>query len=216
MKEKQGVRFPRIKILWSWLQFPVLAMLLIAGIIWLNIQQSQLSLQLSQQQRATALQNAHDQQQEALLMNYMDTITNLIVHDKLLTARVANPPDAVVVVAGARTREVLKKLDPDRKATLMRFLYETKLINNDHRIISMFGADLQHAHLRAIDLRDTYLAGANLAGADLHGSDMHNVDLTGADLTRANLKDAFDLGDTLFAKAKSLSGATMLDGTVHP
>ena len=241
MKEKQGVRFPRIKILWSWLQFPVLAMLLIAGIIWLNIQQSQLSLQLSQQQRATALQNAHDQQQETLLMNYMDTITNLIVHDKLLTAQVANPPDAVVVVAGARTREVLKKLDPDRKATLMRFLYETKLINNDHRIISMFGADLQHAHLRAIDLRDTYLAGANLsgadlrganltyatlsyvnltganlAGADLHGSDMHNVDLTGADLTRANLKDAFDLGDTLFAKAKSLSGATMLDGTVHP
>ena len=114
-------------------------------------------------------------------------------------------------------------------------------INNDHRMISMFGADLQHAHLRAIDLRDTYLAGANLsgadlrganltyatlsyvnltganlAGADLHGSDMHNVDLTGADLTRANLKDAFDLGDTLFAKAKSLSGATMLDGTVHP
>src|SRR5436305_8919699 len=127
-----------------------------------------------------------------MLINYMDTITDLIVHDKLLTAQVANPPDAVVVVAGARTREVLKKLDPDRKATLMRFLYDTKLINNDHRMISMFGADLQHAHLRAIDLRDTYLAGANISGADLRGANltyatMSYVNLTGANFAGADL-----------------------------
>jgi uncharacterized protein YjbI with pentapeptide repeats len=241
MEEKQGRRSPRIPTLWSWLQFPVLAMLLGAGIIWLNIQQSHLALQLSQQQHTTALQIAHDQQQEALLMNYMDTISDLLVHEKLLTARPANPPDLVVVVAETRTQEVLKQLDPDRKATLMRFLFATKLINNDHRIISMLDADVHNAHLRATDLRDTFLvganlsgadlrganlsyatlsyvnlSGANLAGADLHGSDLHNVDLARADLTGANLKDAFDLGDTLFTQARSLSGATMPDGTVHP
>ena len=226
MEEKQGRRAPRIPTLWSWLQFPVLAILLGAGIIWLNIQQSHLALQLSQQQHATALQIAHDQQQEALLMNYMDTISDLLVHEKLLTARPANPPDLVVVVAETRTQEVLKQLDPDRKATLMRFLFATKLINNDHRIISMLDADVQNAHLRATDLRDTFLVGANLsgadlrganlAGADLHGSDLHNVDLARAELTGANLKDAFDLGDTLFTQARSLSGATMPDGTVHP
>src|SRR5215472_14937862 len=132
MEEKQGRPAPRLPPLWSWLQFAVLAMLLGAGIIWLNSQQSHLALQLSQHQQTTVLQIAHDQQQQALLMNYMDTISDLLLRQKLLSARTANPPDLVVVVAESRTQEVLKQLDPDRKATLMRFLYDTKLINNDH------------------------------------------------------------------------------------
>ena len=241
MEEKQNRHLPRITPLWSWLQFTALALLLGVGILWLNIQQSHLSLQLSQQQQASALRIAHDQQQEALLMNYMDTISDLMVHDKLFTARTANPPDPVTVVANTRTQEVLKQLDPDRKARLMRFLYEMNLINNDHHSVSLSETDLQHASLHNTDLRDTYLtsanlsgadlrganlsyatlsyvnlSGANLTGADLHGSDLHNVDLTGADITGAKLKDAFDLGQTLFTKAKSLSGAIMPDGTVHP
>ena len=241
MEENQGRRAPQISPLWSWLQFLVLAMLLGGSIIWLNSQQSHLALQLSQQQQATALQIAHDQQREALLMNYVDSISDLLVHQKLLSAQPANPPDLVVVVAETRTQEVLKQLDPDRKATLMRFLYATKLINNDHRIISLLDADLRNAHLRATDLRDTFLVGANLSGADLrganlsyatlshvnlsganlvgadlHGSDLHNVDLSRADLSGANLKDAFDLGGTNFTQARSLSGAIMPDGTVHP
>jgi uncharacterized protein YjbI with pentapeptide repeats len=238
MQEKQDRRFQWTRTLWSWLQFPVLAVLLLAGVAWLNLQQSQALLQLGQQQRVTALRVAHDQQQETLLMNYIDAISDLMVHDKLLTAK---PIDPAAVIAEARTQEVLKQLDPDRKAMLMQFLYGTELINNDHHIISMIGADLSHALLRGLDLRDTDLAGANLsgadlrgtnlsyatlsfanltgtnlAGADLYGSDMHNANLAGTDLSKTNLKDALGLNDSLLAQAKSLSGATMPDGTVHP
>jgi uncharacterized protein YjbI with pentapeptide repeats len=238
MKEKPGGGFSQIQILWNWLQFPVLALILIGGIIWLSVQQSQLAQRASQQQHTTALQIAHDQQQETLLMNYMNTISDMDVHDQLFTAK---PADTTAIVATSLTLETLRKLDPDRKATLMRFLYETLLINNDHHPINMVGADISHAHLRSIDVRDTFLesanlsnsdlrnanlsyatltyanlAGADLSSANLQGADLHNVNLAGANLARANLRDVFNLGSTNFANAKSLAGATMPDGTVHP
>lgn len=238
MEEKSGGVLSRIQKHWNWLQFPVLALILIGGIIWLSVQQSQLAMRESQQQRATALQIAHDQQQETLLMNYMHTISSMDVHDRLFTAK---PADTTAVVATSLTLETLRKLDQDRKATLMRFLYETLLINNDHHAISMVGADISYAHMRSIDLRDTLLesanlshtdlrdanlsyatlsyanlAGADLTGVNLQGADLHNVNLAGANLSRANLRDAFDLGSTTFATAKSLAGATMPNGSVHP
>lgn len=234
MAEKQG-KFSRI---WQWIQLPLLVLLLIISVIWLTVRQEQSTLQIEQQQHATTLQVAENQQQEALLSNYIDAISDLMVHDKLFTAK---PDDPATVIAEARTQEVLKKLDPVHKATLMSFLYSTKLIGNDYHIISMVDADLHDADLQNIDLRDTYLVGANLSGAnlsgailsfatlnyvnlsganltgaDLSGSELHNVGLTGANLSKANLKDAFDLGETLLVQAKSLSGTMMPDGTVHP
>jgi uncharacterized protein YjbI with pentapeptide repeats len=230
-------RMQQIKTVWGWLQFPVLVVLLIAGIFWLHLQQDSLAHQLSQQQRTIALQTAHAQQQQVLLTNYMDTITDLMVHDKLLTATILDP---ATVIAEAQTQEVLRELDPDYKAKLMHFLYDTRLISNDYHIISMTNADLQGAHLNGLDLRDTNLSGAdftgadlrginlsyatlnyvnlsgaNLTGANLYGSEMHNVNLTGANLTKAYMEGAFDLGNTTFSQAKSLAGAIMPDGTKH-
>ncbi len=238
MEEKQSKHSPAFRTIWIWLQLPVLILLLIASVIWLTIQQGRMTLQIEQQQHTTALLIAQNQQQEALLSNYIDAISDLMVHDKLFTAK---PDDPAAVIAETRTQEVLNKLDPDQKATLMSFLYGTKLIGNDYHIISMIGANLHDANLHNIDLRDTYLIGANLSGANLQGAnlnfatlnyvnlsganltgatlsgcELHNVDLTGANLSNANLKDAFDLGDTLLVKTKSLSGTTMPDGTVHP
>jgi uncharacterized protein YjbI with pentapeptide repeats len=230
-------RLQQIKTVWGWIQFPLLLLLLLAAIFWLHWQQDTLARQLSQQQRALALQTAHTQQQQLLLTNYMDTITDLIVHDKLLTATTLDP---AAVIAQAQTQEVLRELDPDYKAKLMHFLYNTQLINNDHHVISMANADLRGAHLKGLDLRDTNLAGADLSGADLrginlsyatlsyvnfsgadltganlYGSEMHNVNLAGANLTKAYMQDAFNLGNTSFSQAKSLSGAILPDGTKH-
>lgn len=238
MEETQGKRFRLSGTFWRWLQLPVLIIVLLAGFLWLGFQQSQASLQMSHQQHDTALQVAHDQQQDALLQNYMDSISSMMINDKLFTA---TSTDIVKAVAQARTNTILPRLDGDHKALLMRFLYDTKLINNDHRIITMIDVDVSGAHLQNGDLRDTALlginlsgsdlrgsnfsyaelinanlSGVNLAGADLHASDLHNVILTGANLTGANLKDSEGLTSAQLATAKTLSGATMPDGTVHP
>jgi uncharacterized protein YjbI with pentapeptide repeats len=235
--DKKQSSLRRIKTFWGWLQFPVLFVLLLASVIWLHLQQTSLASQLEQQQRTTALQTAHSQQQETLLINYINTISDLLVHDKLLTSATLDPAR---VVAQAQTFAVLKQLDPDYKGRLMGFLYTTRLINNDHRILDLTGADLHGAHLSGFDLRDTYLVGANLSAADLRGSnlsyatlsyvnlatanltganlsgsEMHNVNLAGTNLSDAYMKDAFNLGTTQFTTAKSLSGATMPDGTTH-
>ncbi len=223
---------------WDWLQLLLVPVILLAGILWLSVQQNQDNQQLMQQQRATAMQIAAQQQQNALLANYQDQIADMMLHDNLLKAQTISP---VRQVAQIRTLTIFRQLNPDSKALLMRFLYDTNLINNDFHIISMREVDVTNAHLQNLDLRDTYLSGVdlhganmqginlsfatllfadlsgtNLHGADLGATDMHNVDLTGADLSGANLKDAVGLTSDQLAKAKSLAGTILPDGSTHP
>ncbi len=233
----QTTRSQGSKTLWDWLQLLLVPVVLLVGILWFTVQQNQANLQLMQQQRDTAAKVAHGQQQDALVSNYIDSISDMMLHDNLLTAQSISP---VRQVAQVRTLTVLRQLDPDHKATLMDFLYDTNLINNDFHIISLRSADITNAHLHNMDLRDTYLSGVNLhgsdlsganlsfatlvfvdlsgtnlRGADLHGSDMHNVDLIGADLGGANLKDVVGTTPVQLAKAKSLAGTIMPDGSKH-
>jgi uncharacterized protein YjbI with pentapeptide repeats len=234
--EQQPEKSPT-KPIWERLLLPAISIVLIASILWLGIQQNQNSQAQNKQQREIALSIAIDQQRETTLLNYRDKIADLMVNDKLLQA---HPADASTLVADAYTSETLRKLDPDRKAELMRFLYQTKLISNDTHIINMTEDDLHGAHMANIDIRDTYLVGINLSGADLHGailsdatltfanltganltktdfqaSDMHNVNLTGANLAGANLRDALGLNTDLLARAQSLAGTILPDGSVH-
>jgi uncharacterized protein YjbI with pentapeptide repeats len=87
---------------------------------------------------------------------------------------------------------------------------------------SLAGRDVRGTSLREFDLRGRDLRGANLRGADLSGRDLRKADLRGADLLYANLAGANLSGanlqgalvtDEQLAKAASLDGATMPDGT---
>jgi uncharacterized protein YjbI with pentapeptide repeats len=84
----------------------------------------------------------------------------------------------------------------------------------------MTDTDLSCAHLypnglAGANLRGAPLEGAYLRGADLHGASLIGADLSGAVLSEANLRDATVTREQL-AKAKSLKGATMPDGSIHP
>jgi len=214
-----------------------LLILIGTGVVWNGIQERTMVESLSRQQSTTQQQIAQAQQQETILQAYMDKISDLLVHDKLLQAKAADPAK---IATDAYTHDALPRLDADHKAELMRFLYQTKLLSNDNNIIDLKDVDIHGAHMRNIDIRDTYLVGANLSGADLrnatlsdatltftklsganlshadlHACDMHNTNLAGADLTGANLRDVIGLQDEQLAQVKSLAGATMPDGTVH-
>jgi uncharacterized protein YjbI with pentapeptide repeats len=220
-----------------WLPSLLLALVLLAGFTWLGIQQHQIA-QLLHQQHDTAVQSAEAQQQQAWLLNYYNAMSTLLTNNNLIQAQAT---DEVALVADAHTLEVLRQLDPDHKVGVMRFLYQTRLINNDVHVIRTTELDLHNAHLAGIDLRDTYLLGinmhgadlrntnlsdtklnfanldsANLAGANLQASDLHNVSLAGANLAGANLKDTVGLTTDQLSRVKTLKGATMPDGSVHP
>jgi uncharacterized protein YjbI with pentapeptide repeats len=61
------------------------------------------------------------------------------------------------------------------------------------------------------------LSGANLSEANLREANLWQAKLSGADLCGANLKDVIGITvEELEKQAKSLKGATMLDGSIHP
>lgn len=241
MKDKPEQQSPqssrRSRNLWDWLQLLLVPIILIAGFGWLSFQQRQSDLQLSRQQHDTTLQIADAQQQATILSTYESHISDMMLHDGLHTSK---PSSTVALVAEVETATALRQLEAAGKGSLLRFLYETALINNDTHVIGLSELDAHNANLHNVDLRDTYLFGldmhgsdmrgvnlsyatlnyvnlanSNLTGADLHGSDMRNTDLTGANLSGANLKDVTELSNAQLARARSLAGATMPDGTLH-
>ena len=96
-------------------------------------------------------------------------------------------------------------------------LREVKLFLAD-----LSGINLHLATLTAANLHQANLRGANLEKAFLDGADLSFADLSGANLSEAILYNA-DLKGTknitteeLETQTKSLQGATMPDGSIHP
>jgi hypothetical protein len=222
---------------WNWYTVILLLIIVGAGFLWTGWEINQSIALLGQEQRATQLSMSLDQQRETILQNYISQLANLLAHDNLLNAR---PDDPVRIAANAYTHETLPRLDPARKAEAMRFIYQTRLVNNDSIVLNLSSVDISQAQMANIDLRDTYLVGANLSRADLQhailsdailmftnlsnanlaninlqGADMHNSNLTGANLAGANLRDVTGLTSGQLSQARSLAGATMPDGSVH-
>jgi uncharacterized protein YjbI with pentapeptide repeats len=90
-------------------------------------------------------------------------------------------------------------------------LREADLRNADLRIISLPGADLSGANLSGADLGGDYPLNADLSGADLSGANLLNANLSGANLGRTT-----GTTNEQLKKAKSLQGATLPDGSIHP
>ncbi|GLV58356.1 hypothetical protein KDH_51890 [Dictyobacter sp. S3.2.2.5] len=211
----------------------LLILVLCLGFVSTNLFQAQNARMLSQQAQNGQIQLAHEQQRETILQNYMNKISDMLVHDQLLTKRKASDP--AKIAADALTRQTFSRLDGDRKAELMRFIYQTKLVSNDSVVLNLQDVDISNARLGQIDIRDTYLVGANMSGSDLHGAilsdailtftnlaganlskaDLHACDLHNTNLAGANLRDATGLTPDQISQVRSLRGATMPDGTVH-
>lgn len=198
--------FQRAKTFWDWMQLLVIPLVLALGALWFNWQQSR-----------TEREIAVDQQREDILEAYLDRISALMLDYKLRDSHLGSP---IREVAHIRTLTVLRKLDPGRKATLLKFLQDSGLIIGESAVLALNGADLtkvslhkavlKGANLSNADLSDadlsktdlslatmqsTVLAGAdlrgsNLNGADLRRADLHGANLIGADLHEANLEEA--------------------------
>jgi len=243
--------FQRSKTFWDWLQLLIIPVILAVGALWFNAQQGQMSQHLSDQQHqydlniaATRYANdqhlAQDQQQEATLKAYLDDMTTLLLDKKLGSQAVADKVASAeaAIVARAKTLTALRRLtDPQRKATVVQFLYEANLINKSDVIVDLRDADLRGADLRFATLRGVNLRGANLSCIEPSGkticTDLSDADLTGADLSEAHLNGANLTGAILdktilrfaillkaevtkeqLAEALTLSGAIMPDGLI--
>jgi pentapeptide repeat protein len=234
--------FQRGKTLWDWLQLLIIpAVLAVAGyVINLTISRGE---QAATEQRAKSereaadklakteqdiakqryeqdQQIALDKQREDLLQAYLDRMSELLLKEQLRSSAV----DAEVRnVARVRTITVLTQLDARRIGYVFAFLREAKLmsVTKDDNAISLKNADLQ-----AVDWSQADLRGANLRGANLNGAIFFSITYVPrafsgtivisihADLSGANLRGA-KVTDEQLAKAASLEGAIMPDGSLH-
>jgi len=123
------------KNVWDWLDLLVVPAALAVGVYWLNTRQAARQRQAEDQRQARedAAQEAQVQHtlevedqraQDAALQAYLDQMSHLLT-DAERPLRRAQPSDDLSIVARARTLTVLSRLDGQRKARVVRFLYES-------------------------------------------------------------------------------------------
>jgi hypothetical protein len=178
------------KTLWDWLQLlsalAIPVVLAVAG-FWFTAWQEERQ-QAIEAQRAKVERDIEDQRaQDTALQAYLDQMTELILERNL---RDSKEESEVRTLARARTLTVLGRLDPDRKRSVVQFLYESDLIRKGNPIVDLENADLSEADLRLDNLSHADLSHADLTGATLSDANLKEADLSGATLLEADLRGA--------------------------
>jgi uncharacterized protein YjbI with pentapeptide repeats len=117
--------------------------------------------------------------------------------------------------SGVDLREVDLRSANLQNANLFAANGDTNLSNAILFQANLSGTVLMVANLSGAYLQEANLSYAFLMRANLSGADLQKANLSGAMLNGANLKDA-KVTDEQLKKAKSLEGATMPDGSIHP
>jgi hypothetical protein len=131
--------------------------------------------------------------------------------DKDRPLRQSEEGSAVRTVARARTLAVLRRLDGNRRGTVVQFLYEARLIEKDSSVVDLTGAVLARAilteaNLKGANLRGTHLARTSLREAKLSEADLSDAKLFGADLRRARMDGANLRGAVLMSNGSGEDG----------
>jgi hypothetical protein len=175
--------------LWDWLDLLIVPLFL-ALAAWF----------LDSSRKASEARVELDRQRHKILDDYLTCMTGMLLKEPRLDGSGSAARD----IARIRTLTAVRALDGGRKAQLLQFLFESRLINKNPAVqltgADFSRADLDEAVLRGAELRGVYFGeasfkNANLDDADLRGSDFSKADLTGAsldrtDLTQANLTEA--------------------------
>jgi uncharacterized protein YjbI with pentapeptide repeats len=187
--------------LWDWLDLLIIPVVLAIGGYLFTRSENRAT-------RAAAEQRAQDEALQA----YLDQMSQLLT-DKERPLHEAQQGDSLSVVARARTRTVLTRLDGERKGSVVRFLHESGLITKDRTIVDLKGADLRGADLHEASLGGADLHEASLGGADLRGAYLGRAELEETDLSQVLSNGATFLGSANLYKAKmsgmNLSGANV-------
>ena len=144
--------------------------------------------------------------QDAALQAYLDQMSRLLTDAERPLHR-AQPGDTLSIVARARTLTVLPRLNYERNARVLQFLYESRMIAKERPVLDLRGADFSAAALRGAYLRGAYLREANLREANLEFANLSNADLSDAEgITNEELEQRVG------SLEGALEGATMPNG----
>src|SRR5262245_31468752 len=168
-----GREVRRSKTLWDWLQLLIVPAILIGVTFAWSATQTRSDNGREDRRIEADRAAAEEAHQDATLQGYLDQMSGLMLHEKLLTSMEGS---AVRAVARSASLATLRRLDGERRAEVVRFLGEAGLLLGETPRVALFQADVE---------------GANLQGADLGAANLRDVDLRGAFLMRADLAGAY-------------------------
>jgi len=185
-----------IKTLWDWLELLVIPVTLAVGAQLFKRSGRLKEQAIIQERTRTDREIAAEQQREQRLQLYLDRMSDLLLNYGLQASQLG---DRVQAAAQTRTLTALRALDEYRKAIVLQFLYDSRLIDSGMALVSLgradlSGLDLQKVSLNQSDLREANFSKANLRKADLFSSNLYGTDLSGANLYGAALFKAILLG----------------------
>lgn len=187
------------KTLWDWLELLVVPAALALGAF---------VLEGSRDRTARAIED--DRQKQQVLDDYFTYLSDLLLNGKLVGEDISPHGKDL---ARTRTLAALRILDGRRKAELLQFLYEARLIDADP-IVDLNGADLSGAELDEASLVGAELRGVYFNRASIRDANLRKIDVRGSDFSDANLADA-DLRQAKLAQARldrtNLAGALLED-----
>jgi uncharacterized protein YjbI with pentapeptide repeats len=212
--------FQRGKTLWDWMQLLIIpAVLAVAGyVINLTIsrseqeatkQRAQSEREATEKRAETEREIALDNQREAALQEYIDKMSELLLHEKLCESQ---PESEVRTIARVRTLTVLPRLDGKRKGSVLQFLHKSNLTVKDKSFIDLDNADLIEANLEFANYIYADLKGVNFREANVRYAQLVEADLSSASLGYVDLSFAFLLGIILnkaVMRGTKLRGAAM-------
>ena len=205
------------KTLWDWMQLLFIPVVLAVAGFWFNHRErKEAELRSENERKAAELRAktesdiAEDNQREAALQEYIDKMSELLLHEKL---RESKPEDEVRTIARVLTLTVVRRCDAERKGSVLLFLHEAGLIDTLKGIIDLDGAFLWEANLSSATLSFANLSKANLSGANLSGAFVWEANLKEANLSKANLSGAI-LGGTNLSRA-NLGGANLREAFLN-
>jgi uncharacterized protein YjbI with pentapeptide repeats len=182
--------------LWDWLQLLsalAVPVVIAAAGLWFTAQQNHRQQQIENQRAERERELEEQRAQDEALQGYLDQMGTLLLEKNLQSSNEQGAVESEIL-ARARTLSVLGRLGPDRKRTVMEFLYKAALIKDDAGLVDLDEANLRGASLNGISLKDADLSSADLSSANLREADLSSADLketnfSGANLSGANLSD---------------------------
>ena len=208
----------RGKTLWDWLQLLIVPAILIG-----------VTFAWSATQTRTDDMREDRRSQDATLQAYLNQMSDLMLDRKLLKSK---KDDAVRAVARTVTLTALRRLDAERKAEVVHFLYEAGVLHVPHDL-TFFGSVFRGTPIPIVDLEGADLRGVDLANAslwttecgvlegvrsrallkgDFRGARFDHATLCAVDLSEADLRGASFAGakisHTTLSFADKLEGAS--------
>ncbi|NMB86861.1 MAG: pentapeptide repeat-containing protein [Chloroflexi bacterium] len=185
----------RSKTLWDWMELLIIPIVLTVGGFFFNWAEKRNDQSVAKQKFEDEQKNSQDQQQETALKNYLDRLTVLLLDKGLANAQNDTAKDHLSVknsciIARTLSLTTLKKLNPERKQSLLLFLYEAKLISGNDPTIDLTGANLSEVNLSGKVLKEINLTGVCLNGTNFESANLTKGSFTGAEMFGAKLNYA--------------------------